>query len=69
MPYDSMSGSKAGKKGMASRWGDKDPNSVRNIQFSLRVSKDEAEYIDAKAKKLNISRTELVVRAIKEMEK
>ena len=64
MPYDSKSGSEAGKKGNLTRWKDKDPASVRRKKVVVALSDVEYELLAEKAGDLGISRTELVVRAV-----
>ena len=42
----------------------KPPEESRNIKISLAVRQEELTRIDAKANRLNLSRTELIVRAV-----
>ena len=67
MPFDKKSASVAGKAGgvrsAATRWGDKDPSTVRNKSLRLTISQPELEAINAKAKAHGLSRVELLVRA------
>lgn len=60
MPFDKQSASAAGRK----RWGERDPTSMRNVQLPLRISAEELEMINSKAKSTELSRVELIVRAV-----
>ena len=70
MPFDSktakIAGSAGGQLSAAKRWGEKDPITVRNKPLRLTVSIEELNMMDAKATAEGISRTELVVRAVRE---
>ena len=66
MPFDSKTGAAGGRKGGKNRWRGKDPASDRTKQLPLRVSPDELAMITEKADALDISRVELVVRAVKQ---
>ena len=68
MPFDSKTASAAGKvggkRGAAKRWADKDPNELRNKPLLLKLSQGEIDAITSKAKEMEISRVELIVRAV-----
>ncbi|MCL2010591.1 MAG: hypothetical protein FWG71_08640 [Synergistaceae bacterium] len=70
MSFDSKSaraaGQVGGKRSAAKRWGEKDPVTIRNKPILLRVTHDELDLMDAKAASEGISRTELVIRAVRE---
>ena len=68
MPFDKETAAAIGHKGGSIRWRDKDPSAVRNRHVRLAVSQNELEMIDAKAARENVSRTELVVRAVNKYE-
>ena len=68
MPFDKTTAAAAGRKGGPNRWRDKDPSTVRNRHVRLAVSQSELDMIDAKAVRENVSRTELVVRAVDKYE-
>ncbi|MCL2140666.1 MAG: hypothetical protein FWH42_03165 [Dehalococcoidia bacterium] len=67
MPFTKENASSAGKiggvKGMAVRWGDKDPATVRNVKMMTTLTQYETDEITAKARAIGLSRTELIVRA------
>jgi hypothetical protein len=65
MPFDSVSGSKAGKIGGPVRWRNKDPETVRDRQIKITVSADERDAIQFKAIEAGLSVAELIVRACK----
>jgi hypothetical protein len=65
MPFDEESGKIHGKKGSEIRWGDKNPDTNRNVNLPLRVSRTEKEEIQEKAREHGISVVELVVRAVR----
>jgi hypothetical protein len=69
MSFDSKTGQSAGRKGgkqsAVRRWGGKDPASKRDKSMRLSISGDELSMIDAKAITDGISRTELIVRAVR----
>ena len=65
MPFDEESGKIHGKKGAEARWGDKNPDTNRNVNLPLRVSCEEKEEIQEKASKHGISVVELIVRAVR----
>jgi hypothetical protein len=64
-PFTTETARAVGKKGVHLK---KPTESVRRNKLILTVSDVEAEYIDAKAKRLSLSRTEFLVRAAKEYE-
>ena len=63
MPFDSTTAASAGRKGGKRT---KDPVARRDKSLRMTVTQGELDAIDAKAAAENISRTELVVRAIRE---
>ena len=63
MPFTIKNAVDAGRKGGLAV---KDPTVIRNKQINLRVSHAEAEMIDGVAVVNGLSRTELIVRAVKE---
>lgn len=73
MPFDRETAAAAGKKGgkkggkasAAARWGGKDPSTIRNKNIRLAVSQDELDIIDHKAADAELSRVELIVRAVR----
>ena len=65
MPFDDKSGKIHGKKGAESRWGNKDPESVRNVYMPFKVSQKEREEIQEKAREYDVSVVELIVRAVR----
>ena len=67
MPFNRETAANAGSKGGATRAAhlkDKDPATFRNKQLGVKVTQEEFDTITEKAAELNISRTELVVRAV-----
>ena len=56
------------RKAAKSRWGEKDPNSLRTIQLRMKISPDEDAILDAKSKEAKLSRTETVVQALKQFD-
>jgi len=67
MPFTKDTAAAGGKKGGAQRsahWKEQDPATFRNKQLGVKVTQAEFDAITAKAAVLNISRTELVVRAV-----
>jgi len=46
--------------------GEKDPNSLRTIQLRMKISPDEDAILDAKSKEARLSRTEIVIQALKQ---
>jgi hypothetical protein len=70
MSFDSKTGQIAGqvggKKSAVKRWGGKDPSTVRKRSLRLTVSNDELDMMDTIAAAECISRTELIVRAVRE---
>jgi len=73
MPFNESnateSGKKGGKRSAEVRWGAKDPDSVRNKNISIAVSRNELSMIDCKAGAEGVSRAELIVRAVREYQK
>jgi len=69
MKFDSATGSAAGRKGGGVRWKGKAPDTLRNKQFKINVSDDEYDMIVDKAASLKISRTELVIRSVRDYKK
>ena len=69
MPFDSKTASTAGKiggrRGAAKRWGNKDPVTIRNKSLRLVVTHEEFDMMNVKAAAEGISRTELIVRAVR----
>ena len=65
MPFDDKSASVAGSKGGKARWRHRSPEDRRDKKITITVSQAEADTIDGKAEELNISKTELMVRAVK----
>ena len=69
MPFNSKTASAAGKTGgrksAAKRWNEKN-TTVRDKQIKLTVTHDELAMMNVKAATAGISRTELIVRAVKE---
>ena len=63
MPFNKENAASLGSKG--GRW-TKPPESVRNKQLLLNVTQAEHDAISEKAKRLRLSKTELVVRAVTE---
>ena len=61
MPFNSETGSAAGKRGGAVR---KDPENVRNTRLTVTVTKGEYAEINEKAEILRVSKADLVVRAV-----
>jgi len=66
MRFDKDTAAAVGRKGGSNRWRGKDPATKRDRVLSLAVSKDEQDMICEKAGEENISRTELIVRAVRE---
>ena len=66
MPFDSRSGAAAGRKSSGKRWAGKDPSTVRNKQLLINISTLEAEMIADTVVLSNVSRTEMIVRAVSE---
>jgi len=65
MPFDDKTASVAGSKGGKARWKHRNPEDKRDKKLMITVSQNEADEIDGKAEALKISRTELVVQAVK----
>jgi len=66
MPFDSMTGAAAGKKGVGkNRWKGKDPSTNRTEKFLTKVTPSELEMMETKAAKHGLSRTELIVQAVR----
>ena len=68
-PFDSSNAAGYGQKGGNNRWRSKEPASSRTKYLALRVSPNELAMINGKAASAGISRTELVVRAVRELAK
>ena len=64
MPFTSENAATAGSKGGGNRWKGKDPNTNRNKPLLLKLSQAEIDTITSKAKEMEISRVELIVRAV-----
>lgn len=62
MPFSEESARKAAK----SRWGDKDPNTIRTVQLRMKISPNENDLLDVKSKEAGLSRTETVIQALKQ---
>ena len=68
MPFTKQSAKILGSKGGSNRWQSKDPATNRTKRFVLALSELEYAELDAKAKKLRLSKGELVLRAMKAYE-
>jgi len=68
MPYTKENAVKASKKGVAARWGNKDPATVRNRQVKITVTQSELDMMDDKAAEADLPRVELIVRAVRDYE-
>ena len=66
MKFDKDTAAAVGRKGGTNRWRSKDPSTKRDRLLSLAVSCAEQEMIEVKAKDVGLSRTELIVRAVRE---
>lgn len=65
MPFNSDNAKSAGSKGGSNRWRSKDPSTVRNRMFSIKLSDSEMELLTEKASELGMSKAELIIRAVK----
>jgi len=66
MRFDKDTAAAVGRRGGSNRWRSKDPATKRDRLLSLSVSCAEQEMIDGKAEAESVSRTELIVRAVRE---
>ena len=64
MPFDKKTAAEAGSKGARNRWKDKTAETRRTELLQLRLSPTELAEIKTKAIAKNLSRAELVVRAV-----
>ena len=64
MPFTSENAASAGSKGGGNRWKNKDPSTIRNKSLLIKLSQTEIDAITSKAKEMEISRVELIVRAV-----
>jgi len=69
MPFNDKTPREVQKKGgansAAKRWRDKDPSTIRNKRVPIDVSEQERQMIDSKAAEHGLSRTELIIQAVK----
>ena len=64
MPFTVENAAIAGSKGGGNRWKNKDPSTNRNKPLLIKLSQAEIDAITSKAKDMEISRVELIVRAV-----
>ena len=66
MPFNSETGAVSGKRGGLKRWVGKDQSTVRNVSLRINVSRGELAEISCKAQCTGVSRTDLIVMAVRQ---
>jgi hypothetical protein len=63
MPYDKETAAANGSKGGSNRWKNKDPSTIRDKGFLVKVTQSEFNTITERAALMGLSRAEFIVRA------
>jgi len=64
MPFNS----KTGREAVEKRWGERPPDSNREVQVNVRMSPSEEKMLNEKAAEANLSRAETVITAIEQFD-
>ena len=65
MPFDKNTAAAHGSKGGGNRWKDKNPDTKRDKRLLITLTQTEYQIVEDKAAAMNLSKAELVIRAVK----